>query len=91
MWSLDCSDTWADACIKPVEREVGRSRALLFNIPDCEEVDSRDVAELAPFLFDAVRRRRKTQNRGRSVYIGASSAYGSVVKLRNLTYTHVLT
>lgn len=69
-----CLDAWADACIKLVEGQVGRSRAVLFNMPACEEVDIGDVAELAPLPFHEVRRRMKMQNRERPIYTGASTA-----------------
>ena len=69
-----CFDAWADACNKLVEGRVVSSRAVYLNMPNCAEVESSEVAELAPLPFDEVRRRMKMQNDQRPVYTGASGA-----------------
>ena len=65
-----CFEAWADACNKLVERQIFQSRAVYLNMPNCEEVESGEVAELAPLPFDEVKRRMKMQNSERPVYRG---------------------
>ena len=65
-----CFEAWADACNRLVEDQVVRSRAVYLNMPNCAEVESGEVAELAPLPFDEVRRRMKMQNGERPVYTG---------------------
>ena len=68
--SKHCFEAWADACKKLVEGQVARSRAVNLNMPDCAEVESGEVIELAPLPFDEVKRRMKMQNGQRPVYRG---------------------
>ena len=72
--SKHCFEAWADACKKLVEGQVARSRAVNLNMPDCAEVESGEVMELAPLPFDEVKRRMKVQNGQRPVYRGGPGA-----------------
>ena len=72
--SKHCFEAWADACKKLVEGQVARSRAVTLNMPDCAEVESGEVTELAPLPFDEVKRRMKMQNGQRPVYRGGPGA-----------------
>ena len=72
--SKHCFEAWADACKKLVEGQVARSRAVNLNMPDCAEVESGEVIELAPLPFDEVKKRMKMQNGQRPVYRGGSGA-----------------
>ena len=68
--SKHCFEAWADACKKLVKGQVARSRVVNLNMPDCAEVESGEVIELAPLPFDEVKRRMKMQNGQRPVYRG---------------------
>ena len=72
--ALHCLNAWADACSTFANGQIVQSRGRILKMPDCEEVEIGNVAELTPLPFDEVRRRMKKRNRERKVWTGAASS-----------------